>query len=87
VEFVIAGKFSATAEARGVALDAEPEVYRRVRNHVALCLLAGFGNACDESRHQLKKVEQENRELKVREPWEGYKSANCVTVPVENYDN
>ena len=88
VEFVIAGKFSATAEERGVELDADAKVYRRVRNHVALCLLAGFGNACDESRHQLKKVERENRELKeVREPWEGYKSANCVTVPIENYDN
>lgn len=84
-EFAIAGYFPETAEARAVGLSVDSETYRRVRNRLAACLLAGFNTAMQEIRYQLMTVERENRETRrVREPWEGYESAGCVTIPKEN---
>ena len=47
---------------------------------------AGLSVATQDMRYELMTVERENREMKqVREPWEGFKSARCITVPKENY--
>jgi len=61
VEFVIAGRYSTSAESAGAALGVDNELYQRLRGSLAKLMVDGFENYRHELNYQLHSIERMNR--------------------------
>jgi hypothetical protein len=61
LEFVIFGRYSASAPSRHEQLGVDAETYAHIRNTLAACLGSGLEDFRSELQYMLRKVEAENR--------------------------